>query len=270
MARLSEARKEARALLQRAKSAPVKGGARTKLEKRAGSLLRGEPLQGLNAQELRARAKTYLSGYGARLEAQAAQVEAAAKALRAERDKRYREKKKAKREEKKREEEKARELAKPFGVVQEYAEGLGTGDLVRQILETAKGRPWCLAPVTIDLKANLGVGDSPRKRFTTRIDLARLTNAEGEVLAVQIHNWIWTELSTLLLKKGEVVQYPKRKNSKGEKASTTPENAEARAMLETGIRGTVEAFVAPLEQDDDEERAFDDAMDRDRARRGKA
>jgi len=270
MARLSEARKEARALLQRAKSAPVKGGARTKLEKRAGALLRGEPLQGLNAQELRARAKTYSSGYGARLEAQASKVEAAAKALRAERDKRYREKKKAKREEKRREEEKARELAQPFGVVQEYAEGLGTGDLVRQILETAKGRPWCLAPVTIDLKANLGVGDSPRRKFTTRIDLARLTNAEGEVLAIQIHEWIWRELSVVILKKGQVVEYEKRKDGRGEKASTTPENAEARAMLETGIRGTVEAFVSPLEEDEEEAWEFDQKMEDLKARRGKA
>jgi len=219
---------------------------------------------------LRARAKTYSSGYGARLEAQASKVEAAAKALRAERDKRYREKKKAKREEKRREEEKARELAQPFGVVQEYAEGLGTGDLVRQILETAKGRPWCLAPVTIDLKANLGVGDSPRRKFTTRIDLARLTNAEGEVLAIQIHEWIWRELSVVILKKGQVVEYEKRKDGRGEKASTTPENAEARAMLETGIRGTVEAFVSPLEEDEEEAWEFDQKMEDLKARRGKA
>ena len=243
MARLSDARKEARELLQRAKSAPVRGGARTKLEKRAGALLRGEPLQGLNAAELRARAKTYSSGYGARLEAQAAAIEDRARELKRERDRRFREKKKATLEEKRAEEQKARELLKPFGVSQDYEEGRGTGDLVRSILEEAKKRPWTLGPVTIDLKANLGIGGK-RCRFTKRLDLAKLTNEEGELLAVQIQDWIFTGLSDCLfgLPAEAVVDYPKRKGNQRD-ASQTPEDNDARAMLETGIRGTVEAFV---------------------------
>lgn len=243
MARLSEARKEARELLQRAKSAPVKGGARTKLEKRAGALLRGEPLQGLNAAELRARAKTYSSGYGARLEAQASAIEDRARELKRERDRRFRDKKKVAREEKRAEEQKAKELLEPFGVSQDYEEGRGTGDLVRAILEQAKKRPWTAGPVTVDLKANLGIGGK-RCKFTKRIDLAKLTNEEGELLAVQIQDWIFTELSECLfgLEAEAVVDYPKRKGNQRD-ASQTPQDNDARAMLETGIRGTVEAFV---------------------------
>lgn len=243
MARLSEARKEARELLQRAKSAPVRGGARTKLEKRAGALLRSEPLQGLNAAELRARAKTYSSGYGVRLETQASAIEDRARELKRERDRRFREKKKVAREEKRAEEQKARELLEPFGVSQEYEEGRGTGDLVRAILEQAKKRPWTSGPVTIDLKANLGVGGQ-RCKFTKRLDLAKLTNEEGELLAVQIQDWIFTGLSECLfgLEAEAVVDYRKRKGNQRD-ASQTPEDNDARAMLETGIRGTVEAFV---------------------------
>lgn len=247
MARLSEGRKEARELLQRAKSAPVKGGARTKLEKRAGALLRGEPLQGLNAAELRARAKTYSSGYGARLEVQAAAIEDRARELKRERDRRFREKKKMAREEKRAEEQRARELLEPFGVSQEYEEGRGTGDLVRQILEQAKKRPWTVGPVTIDLSANLASGDPGRssQRFTKRIDLAKLTNEEGELLAVEIQDWIFTELT----RKGTepTVNYPRRKSgARMTDRTATPEDNDARAMLETGIRGTVDAFVEQL------------------------
>ena len=238
MARLSEARKEARELLKRAKAAPVRGGARTKLEKRAGALLRVEPLQGLSAAELRARAKTYSSGYGARLEAKAAVIEDRARELKRERDRRFREKKRVAREE-----QKAKELLEPFGVSQEYEEGRGTGDLVRAILEEAKKRPWTSGPVTLDLSANLGIGGK-RCKFTKRIDLAKLTNEEGELLAVQIQDWIFTELSECLLglNAETAVAYPKRKDNKRD-ASQVPEDSDARAMLETGIRGTVEAFV---------------------------
>ena len=77
--RLSEARKEARELLKRAKAAPVKGGARTKLEKRAGELLRREKLADLRPEEIRARAKTYAGAFGERLIAKADAAERAAK-----------------------------------------------------------------------------------------------------------------------------------------------------------------------------------------------
>lgn len=243
MARLSEARKEARELLKRAKAAPVAGGARTKLEKRAGALLRGEPLQGLSAAELRARAKTYSSGYGARLEAKASAIEDRARELKRERDRRFRERKKAAREEQLAEEQKAKELLEPFGVSQEYEEGRGTGDLVRSILEQAKKRPWTSGPVTLDLSANLGIGGK-RCKFTKRIDLAKLTNEEGELLAVQIQDWIFTGLSECLFSfdAGSVVAYPRRK-SRERDASQAPQDNDARAMLETGIRGTVDAFV---------------------------
>jgi len=182
--RLSEARKEARELLKRAKAAPVRGGARTKLEKRAGALLRGERVDTLTPTELRARAKTYSTNYADRLTKRADELDAERRAKDAarKREKRAQERAKRKRE---------KELQEPFGVEQEYQDGEGTGELVRKIIGEAKPREWCLRPVTLTLE--IAESNGPKidddgkpiecQERTARLDLARLTAAEGGIVA---------------------------------------------------------------------------------------
>ncbi len=182
--RLSEARKEARELLKRAKSAPVRGGARTKLEKKAGALLRGERVDTLTPAELRARAKTYSTSYGERLTKRADELDAERRAKDAAR-------KREKRAKEKRAKQRAEELREPFGVEQDFDDGEGVAELVRKVLGEAKPRAWCLAPVTLTLE--IAERDGPQvddegkeiecKDRTARLDLARLTSEEGGVVA---------------------------------------------------------------------------------------
>lgn len=269
--RLSEARKEARDLLKRAKAAPVKGGARTKLEKRAGELLRREKIADLRPDELRARARTYEGAFGARLVAQADKLErqkrdarnerarelrAAVKAEAEKIEKRRaadRERQRRRREKVKAEKARAEELKQPYGVEQEYEDGIGTGELVAQIVDGALPRAWCAAgPVTLTLSLDLEgsyeeqepkeLGECARSFV---LDLAKLTSAEGEIVA----EWVLTSILTFLdcIGAGEPGA-PKEYRKSGRTeivAGDVAQDEEARAQVQD-YTGLIEVFVEPL------------------------
>ena len=269
--RLSDARKEARELLKRAKAAPVKGGARTKLEKRAGELLRREKVADLRPDELRARAKTYEGAFGARLAAKADKVERAKKDARNARAREKRAEKKAeaervekkraadrerqrrRREKAKREKARAEELKKSYGVEQEYEDGIGTGELVAKIVDGAKPREWCAAgPVTLTLSLDLegNYEEEPPKelgecaRFFV-LDLAKLTSAEGEIVA----EWVLTSILTFLDCIGAGEPGAPKEYRKGGRpeivAGDVAQDEDARAQVQD-YNGLIEVFVEPL------------------------
>jgi hypothetical protein len=245
--RLSEARKEARELLKRAKSAPVRGGARTKLEKKAGALLRGERVDTLTPAELRARAKTYATSYAERLTKRADELDAERRAKDAAR-------KREKRAQEKRAKQRAKELREPFGVEQEFDEGEGTGELVRRIVEEAKPRAWCLSPVTLTLE--IAESNGPKldedgepiecQERTARLDLARLTAAEGGIVA----DWILESIAAYedcgsTAPKGAPREYRRSAQAPAPIAGAKPADEQARAQF-VGLSDVVTVFVEPF------------------------
>jgi hypothetical protein len=261
--RLSEGRKEARELLKRAKSAPVKGGARTKLEKRAGELLRREKLVDLRPDEIRARAKTYAGAFGERLVEKAAKLErekkdqknARARELRAEKKaeaERVEKKRAADRERQRRRREKVRELRQPFGVDQEYEGGRGTGELVGKLLDEAKPRPWCKSgPVHLVLNLNSteyneAPGSVPAQRVFV-LDLARLTSSEGGIVADWIMNSILFFFAELNAEDGPPQEYRRKKVEEEERQRLLdePQDEDARAEMQQ-YEGLAELFCEPL------------------------
>ena len=265
--RLSEGRKEARELLKRAKAAPVKGGARTKLEKRAGELLRREKLADLRPEEIRARAKTYAGAFGERLVAKADAAERAAKDARNARARERRAERKAEaervekkraadRERQRRRREKVRELRQPYGVDQEYEDGRGTGELVGKLLDQAKPRPWCAAgPVqlTLNLRSteyNEAPGSVPAQRVFV-LDLARLTSSEGGIVADWVLNSILAFFAELNAEDGPPKEYRRAKNEEEERIRLLDEaqDEDAREQLQD-YSGLVELFAEPLKTED--------------------
>lgn len=266
--RLSEARKEARELLKRAKAAPVKGGARTKLEKRAGELLRREKLADLRPDEIRARAKTYAGAFGERLVAKADAAERAAKDAKNARARERRAEKKAEaeriekkraadRERQRRRREKVRELREPFGVDQEYEDGRGTGEIVSKLLDQAKPRPWCqTGPVRLTLSLDTE-GDYPEEDPDLEgtcdrapvLDLARLTAAEGEIVA----EWIVSSILAFFACIGRGETGAPKEYRKGEKpepvAGAAAQDNAAREQLQD-YSGLVELFAEPLKTEE--------------------
>lgn len=285
--RLSDARKEARELLKRAKAAPVKGGARTKLEKRAGELLRREKLADLRPDEIRARAKTYAGAFGERLVAKADAAERAAKDAKNARARERRAEKKAeaeriekkraadrerqrrRREKVKEQKKRAEDLKKPFAVEQEFEDGKGTGELVASLIDQAKPRAWCAAgPVRLTLALDLefeyveeaeGMEGTCARSFV--LDLARLTSSEGEIVAEWIVSSILAFFGCL---GGEDGRAP-REYRKGQKpelvAGAAPEDDAAREQVQD-YNGWIELFCEPLTPEMQEETARQEERER--------
>lgn len=169
--------KEARELLRLAKQAGSKGW-RTRRERAAAALLAKVPPEKLRPREVPIAATAAKGRKRAALEAlieeRAAKAEAAKQAKR-EKDAAA---KRAKRAE-------ARRLAAPFGIERELdAEGRGVGAIVRAFLGEADKRPWPRAG-QVQVRAGVRRESTDPEDLTTEsvIDLARLTAAEGGVIA---------------------------------------------------------------------------------------
>jgi hypothetical protein len=168
--------KEARELLRAAKAAKSKGW-QTRRERAAAALLAQVAPERLRPREVALAATAATGRKRQKLEGllEAQETERAAKLER--KRERDREAKRAKRLE-------ARRLAAPFGVEKTITrEGRGAGDLVRAFLDQAAARAWTQAEVQVAAGVRREVSDPEGLETESRIDLARLTSAEGGVLA---------------------------------------------------------------------------------------